>query len=64
MKRKEELFKEHKEELENGDVITAVKIENELTSMAESELKGDPGMDLYNSGARGKFANNYKKSTS
>lgn len=60
VKRKEELFKEHKEELENGDVITAVKIENELTSMAESELKGDPGMDLYNSGARGKFANNYK----
>lgn len=60
MKRKEELFKEYEEELRNGDVITAVKIENELTEMAKSELKDDPGMDLYNSGARGKFGNNYK----
>ena len=28
--------------------------------MAREELKGDPGMDLYNSGARGSFDNNYK----
>ena len=60
MKRKEELFKQYEEELKNGDVITAVKIENELTELAKSELEGDPGMDLYNSGARGKFGNNYK----
>ena len=60
MKRRDHLLKENKEALDNGDVITAVKIETEIKEMAKKELKGDPGMDLYDSGARGSFDNNYK----
>lgn len=61
--RKEKLFKENKEKIDNGDVITSVKIENELLDMAKEKLKNDPGMNLYESGARGKFGNNYKNMT-
>jgi hypothetical protein len=54
------LLKENKDKIESGDVVTAVQIEQKLLDTAKSELKGDPGMDLYNSGARGSFSNNYK----
>ena len=60
MKHKEKLIKENKEALDKGDIAVAVNIEKELLDMAREELKGDPGMDLYNSGARGSFDNNYK----
>lgn len=60
MKMKEKLIKENAEALKKGDVATGVKIEKQLVDMAKEELKGDPGMDLYDSGARGSFANNYK----
>lgn len=60
MKAKEKLLKENKELLEKGDMAPAVRIENELINIAKEELKGDPGMDLYDSGARGSFSNNYK----
>jgi len=60
MKRKEQLIKENQESLKQGDVSTGVKIEKELIDMAKEELKNDPGMDLYNSGAHGSFENNYK----
>ena len=60
MKRKKELLKENREAIDRGDPITAVRIENELIDIARKELKGDPGMDLYNSGSRGSFGNNYK----
>lgn len=38
----------------------AVKIEDSLVKMAKDRLKGDPGMDLFDSGARGNFDDNYK----
>lgn len=60
MKLKEKLVKENEEALKRGDVSTGVKIEKQLLDMAREELKDDPGMDLYNSGARGSFDNNYK----
>ncbi|MDD3172237.1 MAG: hypothetical protein PHF63_00985 [Herbinix sp.] len=60
---RDKLLEENKEKLEKGDVITAVKIEKELVKMAQEELKGDPGIDLYDSGARGSFANNYKNNS-
>lgn len=60
VKRKQELLDEHEEILKNGDVVTAVKIEKELTALAKEKLKDDPGMNLYKSGARGSFNNNYK----
>ena len=57
---KKKLLKENKEKIKNGDLITAVKIEKELLKLAEEELQNDPGYDLYNSGSRGKFNNDYK----
>lgn len=60
MKLKEKLVKENEEVLKKGDIATAVKIEKELLNVAREELKGDSGMDLYDSGARGSFDNNYK----
>lgn len=58
--RKEELFKQHAKEIANGNVEVAVNIEHELLKLAKDKLKDDPGMDLYTSGARGSFDNNYK----
>ena len=60
MKRKEELFKEHKEELDKGDPVVANKIEKELLSMARKEIGDDDGMDIYDSGSKASFDNNYK----
>jgi len=57
---KNKLIKENKEKLKQGDIITAVKIEKELIQLAEEELKDDTGYELYKSGARGTFSNNYK----
>lgn len=61
LKLKEALFKKYEEDLKgpNG-VIYANKIESILLEEAKKVLKGDPGMDLYDSKARGKFENNYK----
>jgi len=57
---KKKLIKENKDKLKQGDIITAVKIEKELIKLAEEELKYDTGYELYKSGARGTFSNNYK----
>lgn len=60
VKERERLVKENREALDAGDAITASKIETELIDLAKKELAGDHGLDLYNSGARGSFGNNYK----
>lgn len=60
IKERDRLLKENKDKLEKGDVETAVKIEQQLLKMAKEELKDDHGMDLYKSGARGSFDNNFK----
>lgn len=60
VKRREELLKQNKDALDAGDVITAVKIESELKDLARKEIGTDHGMDLYKSGAKGSFDNNYK----
>jgi hypothetical protein len=54
------LFKENAEAIKNGDTVTAVKIEKELLKVAQEELKDDVGMEIYDSGAKPKFGNNYK----
>lgn len=59
-KKRDKLFADNKEALENGDVVIALKIEKELIGDAKAALKGDTGLDLYNSGSRGSFDNNYK----
>lgn len=58
--KREKLLKEKADKLAEGDAVEAVKIESELISEAKKELKGDPGMELFDSGARGNFNNNYK----
>jgi len=59
-KMRNRLFKENADKLNTGDVITAVNIEQQLLKVAQEELKNDSGMNLYKSGARGSFGNNFK----
>lgn len=57
------LLKKNKDRIDSGDVATAVSIENKLIKDAKELLKDDIGMDLFNSGARGSFENNYKNTS-
>lgn len=57
---RDKLYDENREAVERGDAITVNKIESALIAKAKKELEGDPGLMLYDSGARGSFANNYK----
>lgn len=59
-KRKEELYKKYKKEIDNNDIVVMNKIEQELMDLAKSIIKDDPGYDLYKSGSKASFANNYK----
>lgn len=61
-KRKEELFKEHSKKIENNDQKIVSIIEKELIEVAKKDLeeKGSNGLKVYDSGATGSFANNYK----
>lgn len=59
-KLKDELFEKHKDAIEAGDTLVVADIEKQLIAKTKEVLKGDPGMDLYNSGARGSISNNYK----
>lgn len=60
--KRNKLIKENEEALNNGDVVKAIQIEGELLEEAKKELKGDPGMEIFDSGARASFDNNYKTS--
>lgn len=62
-KRKEMLLskEENRKALQDDkSVILAGKIEKDLLDMAKDELKDLPDMDIYDSGSRGSFGNNYK----
>lgn len=58
-KRKAELIEKYKDELAAGNIDVMTKISDELVDYAKELLKGDPGMDLYDSGDLD-FGNNYK----
>jgi hypothetical protein len=58
--RKKELLKKYAKEIEAGDEITADKIQKELLAYAKEYLGDDESMDMYLSGARGSFGNNFK----
>ena len=64
-KRKEELFEKYAKEIENKDMAVVSKIEGELLDLAKKLIKdkGIPDFDIYESGARGSFENNYKNTT-
>lgn len=59
-KKKEELLKKYKKEIEAEDELTAIKIEKELLDYAKEYMDGDPSMDIFLSGARGSISNNFK----
>lgn len=55
--KRDELFAKYDN---NPTLNETVHIEDELTKEAKRILKDDPGMTLFDSGARGSFADNYK----
>lgn len=57
---KKRIIKENRAGIESGDPVVGEKIEKALISKAQEILKDDPAMDLYMSGARGSFGNNFK----
>lgn len=58
---RKKLYEQYAEELKGPQAgVVAANIEKQLIAEAKKILKDDPGMDLYNSGARGSFGNNYK----
>lgn len=58
--KKRELLKKYKKEIEAGDEIVGTKMEKELLEYAKEYMKNDPSMDMFLSGARGSFGNNFK----
>ena len=58
--KKRELLNKYKKELEAGDELVGDKMEKELLAYAKEYMKDDPSMDMFLSGARGSFGNNFK----
>ena len=59
-KRKKELQKKYAKELAMGDVVVTDKVEKELLQLAKDIIGDDKGMELYDSGSKASFSNNYK----
>jgi len=59
-KRKKELLDKNKEAIAKGDEKVVAAIEKELLDLCEELLADDPSMDLYKSGAKGSWGNNFK----
>lgn len=59
-KLKEKLLKENAEAIKKGDARVVEGIEKQLIDAIMKEFKGDIGMDLYTSGARGSVGNHLK----
>lgn len=58
---KAKLLDDNREKIEAKDISTISSIENQLLSAAKNELSQLPDMEIYNSGSRGSFDNNYKQ---
>lgn len=59
-KKKKELEKKYEEGLKAGDLSAVKAVENELIKFAQEELKDDESADMYYSGARSSWGNNFK----
>lgn len=59
-KKKKELMKKYEKELKAKDEKIMDIIEKELLQYSKEILEGDPSMDMFDSGARGSFHNNFK----
>lgn len=58
--KKQELLKKYEKEIKEHPEFIGPKIEAELIAYAKEYLKGDPSLDIFLSGARGSFGNNFK----
>lgn len=58
--KKQELIKKNKAAIDAGDEKVVADIEKELLDYAKTLLEDDPSMNMYGSGARGSFGNNFK----
>ena len=58
--KKKQLEKEHAEGLANKDLKEMKTVEDELIAWAKDELKDSESVDMYNSGARSSWKNNFK----
>lgn len=63
IKRKKELIEKNKDAIKNGDVTKVVEIENELIELSKKAVKDLPDYQIYESGSRGSFKNNYKNTS-
>ena len=59
-KKKAQLIKQYKEELESGDAHVIEQVEKELLDFAIDYIGEDPSMDTFLSNARGSIGNNFK----
>ena len=59
-KKREELFKKYKKEIDEGNVDVVSEIEKELIAYAKEYLKDDPSFDTFDSGALADWSNNFK----
>ena len=59
-KKKKELLKKYKDGIDKHDPKVMDTIEHELLEYARELLKDDPAMDMFDSGARASFGNNFK----
>lgn len=60
-KKKKELLKKYEKEIAEGRMDVIDDITKQLLAIAEEELKDDPSLELYKSGARGSFDNAYRR---
>ena len=58
--KKKELNKKYAKAIEEKDVAKMTEYEKELIDFAKDYLKDDPSADMYNSGARSSWENNFK----
>lgn len=60
-KKKKELAEgKYKDAIASGDPVKIHDMEEELLAFAKEYLADDPALDMFNSGARGSFGNNFK----
>lgn len=59
-KKKKELIKKYEKEIEAGDLVAMNKVETETLNHVLDYMGDDNSLDVFKSGARGNFGNNFK----
>lgn len=58
--KKKQLEKEYKDKIDQGDLTAMKAVEDNLIDFAKDQLKDSESADMYNSGARASWGNNFK----